>query len=167
MSELGIQSVLGEVDKKGQAYVQGMTTPPAGMPTGGCKYTPTVPTLPTLPKDCFKFSYQGVQTSYGGPHPFIDPGNPASRIPGGLGSVDAATPLQGNFVVEMTDKDEWPMPVAGYSVGVGAPLVFYTATLSGIGQIAPTAAYSAANAHLVSVDTKRAHVVIGPLPAGL
>ena len=82
--------------------------------------------------------------------------------PGSLGS----TPLDGNFVVEMTDPGPVEKPIAGESAG-GAPrfLNYLKVTLSGYGQVRSATVDNACDegsATTAAVQAVRAHALIGP-----
>jgi len=87
-----------------------------------------------------------------------------SSVPGSLGPV----PLDGDFVVEMTDPGPVGTPVAGSDVaGTGAKFKYLQVTLTSIGQVRPAGDPATCSPSTIAVagnETGRAFVVIGPLP---
>ncbi len=131
-----------------------------------------------LSHGCFRFGYTGIETSIQSDVaglPLMDPGDitAGSNKPSSIGEA-AVRP---DFLVEMTDQESLPWPVAGYQTnGAGAgssnAMHFYMVTLSGTGAIVPRAtivanswgALSGATAtYLASTETARAHVIVGPI----
>jgi len=99
--------------------------------------------------------------------PLFEPSNAGAGTrlePGSLGPA----PLDGDFVVEMTDPGPVGTPVAGTDVGGGtAKFRYLQVTLTSIGQVRPAGNPSACVANTAAVagnETGRAFVVIGPLP---
>jgi hypothetical protein len=84
--------------------------------------------------------------------------------PGSLGPA----PLDGDFVVEMTDPGPVGIPVAGTDVGGTGPRFRYLqVTLTSLGQVRPAGDPTACvgnTAALAGNETGRAFVVIGPMP---
>jgi hypothetical protein len=107
---------------------------------------------------------QSVASNFPGRPLFEAPsGSGSALIPGSLGPV----PLDGDFVVEMTDPGPVGLPVAGTDVGGSASRFRYLqVTLTSVGQVRPggNPASCAAGAAVAGNETGRAHVVIGPLP---
>jgi hypothetical protein len=90
-------------------------------------------------------------------------GSGSALVPGSLGPV----PLDGDFVVEMTDPGPVGLPVAGTDVGGSAAKFRYLqVTLTSVGQVRPAGdpASCTAGAVVAGNETGRAFVVIGPLP---
>lgn len=90
-------------------------------------------------------------------------GSGSSLVPGSLGPV----PLDGDFVVEMTDPGPVGLPVAGTDVGGSAAKFRYLqVTLTSVGQVRPAGnpAACSAGAVVAGNEAGRAFVVIGPLP---
>jgi hypothetical protein len=107
---------------------------------------------------------KAVSSNYPGRPLFEAPsGSGSALIPGSLGPV----PLDGDFVVEMTDPGPVGLPVAGTDVGGSASKFRYLqVTLSSVGQVRPAGDPAACNAAaaVAGNEAGRAFVVIGPLP---
>jgi len=105
-----------------------------------------------------------VKSNFSGRALFEVPsGSGSALVPGSLGP----TPLDGDFVVEMTDPGPVGLPVAGTDVGGSAAKFRYLqVTLTSVGQVRPAGDPAACNAGAVVAgnETGRAFVVIGPLP---
>jgi hypothetical protein len=107
---------------------------------------------------------KSVSSNFAG-RPLFEPpsGSGSALVPGSLGPV----PLDGDFVVEMTDPGPVGLPVAGTDVGGSASKFRYLQlTLTSVGQVRPGGdpASCIAGAVVAGNETGRAYVVIGPLP---
>jgi hypothetical protein len=116
---------------------------------------------------------KAVTASFSG-RPLFEPSSGAgsSLSPGSLG----AAPLDGDFMVEMTDPGPVGMPVAGSDIGGTGPKFRYLqVTLTSTGQVRPAGggacddvATGSGNVDvkgsMAGNETGRAFVVIGPMP---
>lgn len=96
----------------------------------------------------------------------FDPANAdgGTVTPGSLGP----TPLEGDFVVEMTDPGPAGSPVAGADLaGVGLKFHYLQVTLTSTGQVRPKAAdpnvCDPNAARVAGIESARAFVVVGPV----
>jgi hypothetical protein len=163
VGEFGLLSAVAELSTtKRSAYVDKMSR---GMET--CSATKGVPNLGSgVP--CYHLYAndvaKAVASNFSGRQLFEPPsGSGSSLVPGSLGPV----PLDGDFVVEMTDPGPVGLPVAGAQLAGGAAKFRYLqVTLTSVGQVRPAGDPSACTAGAVVAgnETGRAFVVIGPLP---
>jgi hypothetical protein len=106
---------------------------------------------------CYRFGYQDLQAQAG--QPFM-PAVPRTA----LGNPN----IEADWLVEMSDLAP-AAPVAGMDLtSAGASnLRFMAVTLTSTGQVRPISAGSTANqtsAASASIETQRAHLLVGPLP---
>ncbi len=163
VGEYGLLSAVAELSTtKRSAYVEKM-----GKGIETCAATKGVASLGTgVP--CYHLYAndvaKAVSGNFSGRLLFEPPsGSGSALVPGSLGPV----PLDGDFVVEMTDPGPVGLPVAGTDVGGSAAKFRYLqVTLTSIGQVRPAGDPAVCNAGAVVAGNEagRAFVVIGPLP---
>lgn len=116
---------------------------------------------------CYRLYAKEVQNLLPTGHLLFDPASADGGTVTAPGSLGPA-PLDGDFVVEMTDPGPVGAPVAGTDVGGTGPRFRYLqVTLTSIGQVRPSGDPAACvnnSAALAGNETGRAFVVIGPLP---
>ena len=106
---------------------------------------------------CYRFGIADLQAMVGVARPFF----PSQAL-------DQATKLDGDFIVEMSDLTR-STPVAGMDLtSAGASnLEFVDVTLSATGEVHPKntgAAVQTAAGTAASLESNRAHIVVGPMP---
>jgi hypothetical protein len=163
VGEYGLLAAVAELSTtRRSAYVDKMAkgadicSAAKGMSTVG---TAKVPCYQLFANDVAKT----VASNYSGRPLFESPsGSGSSLLPGSLGPV----PLDGDFVVEMTDPGPVGLPVAGTDVGGSAAKFRYMqVTLTSVGQVRPGGDPACtAGAVVAGNETGRAFVVIGPMP---
>ncbi|MCC6217400.1 MAG: hypothetical protein IT376_21255 [Polyangiaceae bacterium] len=161
VAELGAVTTMAELGSgAGSAYVEqlGSTTP------DDCVATKDQPQIVAGVKPaCYKL-YKGELdqrvASVGG-----------TLLTDSLSTVAYGDPIDGNFVVELTDPGPADRPVAGTDVGgTGTTFRYLELTLTAMGQVRPNATFgdnstcTEATTRTVGVQTLRAHVTVGPLP---
>ena len=89
----------------------------------------------------------------------------SSDAGGAVGSFGAA-PVEGDFMVEMSDPGPAGMPVAGSNQGGGQTFSYLQMTLTSTGQVRPiaTGPQDIAAASRAGNASSRAYVVVGPVP---
>jgi len=126
-----------------------------------------------VPVPCYRIYAHDVQNSLASGRLLFEPSSADGGTlvtPGSLGPA----PLEGDFVVEMTDPGPVGMPVAGTDVGGTGPRFRYLqVTLTSIGQVRPSGDPACADpalgvasnaAALSGNETGRAFIVVGPMP---
>lgn len=126
-----------------------------------------------VPVPCYRVYARDVQNSLLSGRVLFEPSSADGGTlvtPGSLGPA----PLDGDFVVEMTDPGPVGLPVAGTDVGGTGPRFRYLqVTLTSIGQVRPSGdpactdpspGVASTSAALAGNETGRAFIVVGPLP---
>ena len=170
VGEYGMLAVVSELSTtRRSAYINQMTKPNDVTGKGDrCWATKDVadPSAGVF-VPCYRVHAREVQNLLPSGRMLFDPssGDGGTLVePGSLGPA----PLDGDFVVEMTDPGPVGAPVAGTDVGGTGPRFRYLqVTLTSIGQVRPSGNPGACvdnSAALSGNETGRAFVVIGPLP---
>jgi hypothetical protein len=180
LSEMGVLTALSEFERDPVVYKNRLNVAASVRPTTNatkfpCQLVPYLPSNATFnPPDerCIRIG-AGTMKARGGYDVVTNhTTNTAGPIPGSLGFGDIA----GNYVAEVGDLTEVPMPVAGYHVGstITSDMRLYRVTVLSTGQVLPTLAtgtpYSLADeanrpiiTSLMSIEQARAHMLIGPV----
>lgn len=168
IADLGMQTAISQVSADPQAYLGAMsnttilansTATCENQVTGLYDYVTT-----------HKYATSGIET--GGCYAFNQASTLAAiqgynaSISAILGPGTLTSGVTTDFKVELTDKDSWDFPTAGYAANSGVNMKFYTVTLSGTGMIIPTVNGSSVN-YKVSRQDLRAQLTVGPLPDGM
>ena len=157
MTEYAIMNAAAALSRDPERYVAQMPryVPNASDPK--CFGAAAVPN-PT----CYPIGYKQLEDEAG--VPLIVQADMANKVPGGLGLANVVA----DFNVDMTDLAPASPPVAGEALNADGPVKvgYLSLTLTATGQIRPPS--SAANmqqnlAASASVQTWRAHVVVGPM----
>ena len=191
IANLAMQASLSELTRDPQTYLHAMmdsSSAIGSVSASPCEnevrglYNPVANDFSGLPIDaggCYPFTFDGIEKST--TTPLVARGDAGTEAPSGIGP----STIRPDFIVEMTDKTTWDVPVAGYGSGAGNNMKFYSVTLTGKGMILPrdtslgdtsfglTTATSITSmlgqglGYRVSVEELRAQVMVGPLPEGL
>jgi hypothetical protein len=157
ISEYAVMNATAALARDPAHYVNAMPkyTPPVGDPKCFCVNAIDNAT-------CFPLSFQQLEAEAG--LPLIVPADAAAKIPGGLGAAS----IEADFIIDITDLAPAAPPVAGEALNPNSPvnIGYLSLTLTSTGQLRPTstAANIAKNlASSASMQTWRAHVVVGPI----
>ncbi len=157
VSEYAIMNAAAALARDPARYVNQMPkyTPPLNDPKCFCSAAIANAT-------CFPLSYDQLEAEAG--VPLLLPADKLANIPGALGPAS----IEADFNIDMTDLAPASPPVAGEALNANGPVKigYLSLTLTATGQLRPesTAANLAKNlATSASVETWRAHVVVGPI----
>ena len=168
LTEFALQTTIAELSTdKRSAYLKTM----AQVPDASCvAVLNKANNTPVTNRTCYRFGYTDLEAA-------IPVANnkllvaPAVGASGSLGFVDPNGKVltEGDFLVEMTDLGPYSPPVAGNDLTSGSVnMQYYSVTLNATGQVRPkSAAANSVDANAgrgASLETSRAHIVIGPLP---
>jgi hypothetical protein len=111
---------------------------------------------------CFPLSFQQLEQEAG--MPLILPADVLAKIPGGLGPAS----IEADFNIDITDLAPAAPPIAGEALNASSPVKigYLSLTLTATGQLRPTSTLATLAKNLASsasVETWRAHVVVGPI----
>jgi hypothetical protein len=180
LSEMGVLTALSEFERDPVVYKNRLNVAASVRPTPGAKKFPCqlVPYLPNnttfSPPDerCIRIGAGTMKARSGFDVVAKHTANSAGPVPGSLGFGDIA----GNYVAEVGDLTEVPMPVAGYHVGstITSDMRMYRVTVLSMGQVLPTlpdgnpySLLDEANrpivTSLMSIEQARAHLLVGPV----
>lgn len=111
---------------------------------------------------CFPLSFAQLEAEAGAP--LILPADPIAKIPGGFGPAT----IEADFNIDITDLAPASPPVAGEALNASSPVKigYLSLTLTATGQLRPASTPSNIAQNLAtsaSVETWRAHVVVGPI----
>jgi hypothetical protein len=170
VGEYGMLSVITELSTtRRSAYVDQMTKPNSVSGTNDKCWATKDLSNPGAGVfvPCYRVYAHEVQNVLPNGRQLFDPSSADGGTlltPGSLGPV----PLDGDFVVEMTDLGPVGAPVAGTDVGGTGPRFRYLqVTLTSMGQVRPSGDPTTcvdSSAALAGNEMGRAFVVIGPLP---
>lgn len=157
VSEYAIMNATAALARDPARYVNEMPkyTPPANDVKCFCSTS-----MPNA--TCFPLSFKQLEAEAGAPL-ILAPDIPA-KIPGGLGPAT----IEADFNIDITDLAPAAPPIAGEALNASSPVKigYLSLTLTATGQLRPvsTPANLAQNlATSASVETWRAHVVVGPI----
>lgn len=157
LSEYAIMNAAAALSRDPDRYVKEMPKYVAVAGDPKCYGFATAPNA-----TCFPMGFKQLEAEAN--MPLIVPADVPNKVPGGLGLAD----LDPDFNIDITDLAPASPPVAGESLNADSPVKvgYLSLTLTATGQI--RAKVLAANmqqnlATNASVQTWRAHVVVGPL----
>ena len=157
VSEYAIMNATAALARDPARYVNEMPkyTPPLNDPK--CFCSGTIPNA-----TCFPLSFQQLETEAG--VPLILPPDVPGKIPGGLGAAS----IKADFNIDITDLAPASPPIAGEALNADSPVKigYLSLTLTATGQLRPDGAPANLAKDLASsasVETWRAHVVVGPI----
>lgn len=158
LSEYAVMNATAALARDPGRYVQQMPRYVTAPGDPKCYGFATVPNA-----TCFPLGLKQLQDEANAP--LVVPADPANKIPGGLGFAD----LDADFNIDITDLAPAAPPVAGEALNADSPVkvTYLSLTLTATGQIrakVQQAADMQQNLALnASVQSWRAHVVVGPL----
>jgi hypothetical protein len=163
VTQYGILSTAAELSSSRRAaYIKQMSASPDAACSSG------VLAAKVSNYTCYRFGYadlqQMMQVGNAG-QTFIVPANTSAKTPGSLGVAD----LEADWLVEMSDLAPATPPVPGMDLtSAGAANIRYmVVTLTATGQVRPRSSGATAtlpSAITASIETTRAHLVVGPMP---
>jgi hypothetical protein len=157
ISEYAVMNATAALSRDPARYVNEMPkyTPPLNDPKCFCSAA-----MPNA--TCFPLSFKQLEAEAG--LPLILPADVPAKIPGGLGPAS----VEADFNIDLTDLAPASPPVAGESLNSDSPVKigYLSVTLTATGQLRPTSTPASLAKNLASsasVETWRAHVVVGPI----
>lgn len=157
ISEYAIANATAALSEDPARYVNQMPKYTAPVNDAKCFCSTLVPNA-----TCYPLSFKQLEAEAG--MPLIVPADIPAKIPGGLGPAS----VEADFNIDITDLQPASPPVAGEALNADSPVKigYLSLTLTATGQLRPTStpANLAKNlASSASVETWRAHVVVGPI----